>query len=136
MTKYWKQIKIMQISQNRYFLQKNKTKSLIWRHILSIPFSKIKTGLSFTILFYAKYDFDGLTMNIIQYKINFSNKHVVVFFCSIMWTIFNWNIVESGINHHQLFEMKLNVVVDHHCLSIRYSRYIDSTSYTLSHTFL
>ena len=43
-------------------------------------FPKKKTGLSFTILFCTKYDFDGLTMNIIQYKINFSNKHVVVFF--------------------------------------------------------
>jgi hypothetical protein len=39
-----------------------------------------KTGLSFTILSCTKYDFYVLTMNIIQNKINFSNKHVVVFF--------------------------------------------------------
>jgi hypothetical protein len=39
-----------------------------------------KNGLSFKILSCTKYDFYGLTINIIQYKIYFSNKHVVVFF--------------------------------------------------------
>jgi hypothetical protein len=37
---------------------------------------------------------------------------------NILWYFFeryNWNIVESGVNHLQLFEMKLKVVVDHHC---------------------
>jgi hypothetical protein len=70
----------MQISQNRYFLQKKNKTNHRSEDLLKRSVFQIKSGLSFTILSYTRYDFYGLTMNIIQYKINFSNKHVVVFF--------------------------------------------------------
>ena len=80
MTKYRKHVKIMQISQNRYFLEKKIRQNPRSENILKKSVFQIKTGLSFAILSYTRYDFYGLTMNIIQYKINLSNKHVVVFF--------------------------------------------------------
>ena len=67
----------MQISQNRYFLLEQ---ILDLKTFLKKSVFPKKTGLSFTILSCTKYDFYGLTMNIIQYKIYFSNKHGVVFF--------------------------------------------------------
>ena len=66
----------MPISQNRFC----KKKIVDLKTFLKNSVFPKKTALSFTILSCTKYDFYGLTMNIIQYKINFSNKHVVVFF--------------------------------------------------------
>jgi hypothetical protein len=80
MTKYWKQIKCMQISHNRYFFVKKIRQNPRTEDILKKFHFPKKTGLSFRILSCTKYDFYGLTINIIQYKIYFSNKHVVVFF--------------------------------------------------------
>ena len=68
----------MPISQNRFCKKKIVDLKTFKKNYV---FQK-KPNLSFTILSWTEYDFDGLTMNIIQYKIYFSNKHIV--FCSII----------------------------------------------------
>ena len=66
------------ITESLFFVKKIRQNPRSEDILKKILFPK-KTGLSFRILSCTKYDFYGLTINIIQYKIYFSNKHVVFF---------------------------------------------------------